>query len=120
MEVCKTAGWYKDVCSLKADMAVNLTSLTRQAGAGPGCNISTHVRPTKTTTDQAAGGTNTMMADAVKMEKDLLSESGRHKRAENARERSPRISTPSTTWETTLRLGNNFRNKFFLLNKVHR
>jgi hypothetical protein len=36
MEVCKTAGWYRDVRSLKADMAVNLTSLTRQAGVGPG------------------------------------------------------------------------------------
>ena len=84
MEVCKTAGWYRNVRSLKVYMAVNLTSLTRQAGAGPGCDISTHVRPTETTTDQAAGGTNTRMADAVKMEKNLLPEGGRHKRAENA------------------------------------
>ncbi len=35
-------------------------------------------------TDQAAGGTNTRMADVVKVEEDLLSEGGRHQRAENA------------------------------------
>ncbi len=45
--------------SLEAYMAMDLTLLTQQTGACPTCDISTHVWPTKTVTNQAAGSTDT-------------------------------------------------------------
>jgi hypothetical protein len=81
--MCKTASRYWNMRSLEADMAMDLTPLTQQTGACPTCDISTHVWPTKTATNQAAGSTDTRVTDVVEVEKHQLPEGGRHQRAEN-------------------------------------
>jgi hypothetical protein len=69
--------------SLEVDMAMDLTLLTQQTGAGPTCDIPTHVGPAEIVTDEAAGCTYTWMIYAVQVRKNLVSKGGGHERTEN-------------------------------------
>ena len=90
MEVGKTAVGDRDVGSLQADMAVDLSFLTGKTGTSPQSDIPAHVWPTITGTQQPAGRTDSRMIDSMKVAKHLLSEGGGNEGAENTGRNVPK------------------------------
>ena len=90
MEVGKTAVGDRNVGSLQVDMSVDLSSLAGETGTSPRRDISAHVWPTITGTQQPAGRTDSGMIDSMKVSKHLLSEVGGNMRAENTGRNVPK------------------------------
>jgi hypothetical protein len=83
VEMCEPASWNRNVGSLEVDMTIDFSFLTRQARPGPNCYISSHVGPAETATNQATGGADTWVIDAVKVGKNLFSKGGGNERTKN-------------------------------------